>query len=179
LICRPRYKRWGTTSPATGTEIAWPAVPGAKGAVGNDGIVKALAATPYGIAYIGSSFAGAIAAAHLDKATLKNQAGNFVAPSPETVRVAAAELGARTPKDERLSLVFAPGADAYPLVNYEYAIVAAKQSDPATAEALRDFLLWTIGAGQGNEQHLLSPLNFAMLPESVRALSDAQIRRIT
>jgi phosphate transport system substrate-binding protein len=95
------------------------------------------------------------------------------------VRVAAAELGARTPKDERLSLVFAPGADAYPLVNYEYAIVAAKQSDPATAEALRDFLLWTIGAGQGNEQHLLSPLNFAMLPESVRALSDAQIRRIT
>jgi phosphate transport system substrate-binding protein len=178
-----QYLTFSTNSwedgPSYGTEIAWPAVPGAKGAVGNAGMVKTLAATPYGIAYIGSSFAGAIETTHLDKATLKNQAGNFVAPSPETVRVAAAELGARTPKDERLSLVFAPGANAYPLVNYEYAIVAAKQSDPATAEALRDFLLWTIGAGEGNEQHVLSPLNFAMLPESVRALSDAQIRRIT
>jgi phosphate transport system substrate-binding protein len=165
--------------PSYGTDVAWPAIPNAKGAVGNDGMVKALAATPNGIAYIGSSFAGAIASAHLGTATLKNQAGNFVAPNPQTVRVAAAELGARTPKDERVSLVFAPGANAYPLVNYEYAIVAAKQSDPVTAAALRDFLLWTIGAGEGNEQQLLTPLQFATLPESVRALSDAQIRTIS
>ena len=109
---------------------------------------------------------------------LKNQAGNFAAPNPRTVRVAAAQLGPRTPKDERLSLVFAPGADSYPLVNYEYAIVAAKQPDPATAGALRAFLLWTIDEGHGNDQKLLDPLHFASLPEYVRALSDAQIRKI-
>jgi phosphate transport system substrate-binding protein len=164
--------------PSFGTDVSWPSVPGAKGATGNDGMVTTLAATPYGIAYVGGSFSGQIATARLGTAVLKNQAGNFAAPSPRTVRVAAAQLGPRTPKDERLSLVFAPGAESYPLVNYEYAIVAAKQTDPATAAALRAFLLWSIDEGHGNDQKLLDPLHFASLPEYVRALSDAQIRKI-
>jgi phosphate transport system substrate-binding protein len=164
--------------PSFGTDVAWPAIPNAKGATGNDGMVKTLAGTPFGIAYVGGSFFGQIAGAHLGTAMLKNQAGKFVSPGPRNVRVAAAALDARTPKDERLSLVFAPGAESYPLVNYEYAIVAAKQADPATAAALRNFLLWTIDDGHGNDQKLLDPLHFATLPEAVRALSDAQIRKI-
>jgi phosphate transport system substrate-binding protein len=164
--------------PSFGTDVAWPAIPNAKGATGNDGMVKTLAATPYGIAYVGGSFFGQVAGAHLGTAMLKNQAGNFVSPNPGNVRVAAAALDTRTPKDERLSLVFAPGANSYPLVNYEYAIVAAKQPDPATAAALRNFLLWAIDDGHGNDQKLLDPLHFATLPEAVRALSDAQIRKI-
>jgi phosphate transport system substrate-binding protein len=177
-----QYLTFSTNSwedgPSYGTDIAWPNVEGAKGAIGNAGMVKVLSSTPYGVAYIGSSFSKQVADAHLGTATLKNQAGNFVAASPQTVRFAADALSARTPKDERLSLVFAPGAQAYPLVNYEYAIVTAKQRDPATAAALRDFLLWTISEGAGNQQSLLSPLHFATLPELVRALSDAQIRQI-
>lgn len=164
--------------PSFGTDIAWPAVPAAKGATGNDGMVRLLARTPYGLAYVGGSFFREIAAAHLGTAMLRNQAGRFVAPSATNVRAAAAQLGPRTPKDERLSLVFAPGADSYPLVNYEYAIVPAKQSNAAVAEALRTFLLWTIDEGHGNDQRLLDPLHFATLPEFVRALSDAQIREI-
>jgi phosphate transport system substrate-binding protein len=164
--------------PSFGTDIAWPAVPAAAGAVGNAGMIRAVAATPYAIAYVGGSYYRQIADARLGTATLKNQTGNFVAPSPQTVRAAAAVLGPRTPRDERLSLVFAPGADAYPLVNYEYAIVAARQPNPATAAALRDFLLWAIGAGEGNDQRALDPLHFTTLPEYVRALSDAQIRQI-
>jgi phosphate transport system substrate-binding protein len=164
--------------PSFGTDIAWPAVPGALGATDNGGMVKAAAGTPYSIAYVGSSYFREIAAAHLGVATLKNQAGNFVDANPRSIRLAAAVLGSRTPQDERLSLVFAPGADSYPLVNYEYAVVAAKQPNPATAAALRDFLLWAIGAGEGNDQRELDPLHFVTLPEYVRALSDAQIRRI-
>jgi phosphate transport system substrate-binding protein len=164
--------------PSFGTDVAWPSFPNSKGATGNDGMVKTLAATPYGIAYVGGSFFGQVAAAHLGTAMLKNQAGNFVSPNPSNVRVAAAALDTRTPKDERLSLVYAPGANSYPLVNYEYAIVAAKQPDPATAAALRNFLLWTVDDGHGNDQKLLDPLHFATLPELVRALSDAQIRKI-
>jgi hypothetical protein len=38
-------------------------------------------------------------------------------PTPESIAVAAASLGPRTPADERLTLVNAPGANAYPLVN--------------------------------------------------------------
>jgi phosphate transport system substrate-binding protein len=141
-------------------------------------MVRLLAATPYGIAYIGGSFFGEVAAAHLATAMLKNQAGKFVAPNARNVRFAAAELDSRTPKDERLSLVFAPGAESYPLVNYEYAIVSAKQPDATTAAALRQFLLWTIDEAHGNDQRILDPLHFATLPEYVRALSDEQIRKI-
>jgi phosphate transport system substrate-binding protein len=165
--------------PSFGTDIAWPRVSESQGATGNAGMVKAVAATPYSIAYVGSSYSQEIEAAHLGTAILKNQAGNFVAANPQTVRVAAANLGSRTPPDERLSLVFAPGPNAYPLVNYEYAIVAAKQSNPATAASLRNFLLWAIGAGKGNDQSMLDPLHFSVLPEYVRALSDAQIRKIS
>ena len=39
--------------------------------------------------------------------------------------------------DERLTLVNAPGANAYPLINYEYAIVSTKQANAETAAGLR------------------------------------------
>jgi len=52
------------------------------------------------------------------------------------------------------------------------------KANPQTAAALRDFLLWTIGAGKGNDQKALDPLHFTTLPEFVRTLSDAQIRSI-
>lgn len=164
--------------PSYGTDIAWPSVRGGKGATGNTGMVKTLAATPYGIAYIGGSFFREVAAAHLGTAMLKNESGKFVSPNPHTVQAAAAQLNARTPKDERLSLVFAPGDESYPLVNYEYAIVAAKQSNPALASALRAFLLWTIDDARGNQARVLDPLHFAALPEYVRALSEEQIQKI-
>jgi hypothetical protein len=67
--------------------------------------------------------------------------GEFLLPTPETITAAAAALTPRTPADERLSLVNAPGAHAYPLINYEYAIVSTKQANPAIASALRKFRL--------------------------------------
>jgi ABC-type phosphate transport system substrate-binding protein len=79
-----------------------------------------------------------------EAASLKNESGNFVLPTKEAVEAAAAGLGASTPPNKRLTIVLAPGAATYPIVNYEYAIVSAKQADKATATALRKFLLWSI-----------------------------------
>ena len=101
---------------------------------GNEGMVETLAATPYSIGYVGISFRDAIAKAGLGTAPLRNQNGKFVLPTAETISAAASELDPRTPADERLSLVFAPGDDSYPLINYEYAVVSTKQPDPATAD---------------------------------------------
>jgi hypothetical protein len=61
-------------------------------------------------------------------------------PTKEAVQAAAACLGSRTPPDERLCIAFAPGEDAYPLINYEYAIVSTKQAAPATAAAIMPML---------------------------------------
>ncbi|MBV8614873.1 MAG: phosphate ABC transporter substrate-binding protein PstS [Acetobacteraceae bacterium] len=164
--------------PGYGTTIAWPAVLGAQTATGNDGMVKRLAETPYGVAYIGGSYAAAIAQARLGTAELLNAAGRFVLPTEATVTAAAAELTPRTPADERLTLAFAPGADAYPLINYEYAIVRRAQSSAEDAAALRDFLVWAITPGQGSDAAFLNPVHFIPLPVSIRALSLSQIAQI-
>jgi phosphate transport system substrate-binding protein len=133
--------------------------------------------TPYSVAYIGVSYKAEITNAGLGTAWIKNQAGNFLLPTKETVEAAASGLGSRTPPDERVCIAFAPGADAYPLINYEYAIVSAKQADPATAAALRRFLLWTIVPSETNESYLDS-VNFIALPPHIWELSQAQIQTI-
>jgi phosphate transport system substrate-binding protein len=161
-----------------GTDIAWPVVAGAKTATGNEGMVEMLAATPFSVGYAGISFRGAITKAGLGTAPLKNQNGRFVLPTADTVSAAASELDRRTPADERLSLVFAPGDASYPLINYEYALVATKQPDPATAAALRRFLLWAVSIEGGNARKYLDAVGFIPLPDFIRALSGKQINRI-
>lgn len=160
-----------------GTSIAWPAVPGGLNAEGNLGVLQASQQTPYSITYLGVSFHAEIAEAGLGTALLKSYSGDFLLPSPETVAAAAASLSPRTPPDERLTLVNAPGANAYPLVNYEYAIVSTKQADPATAAAIRKFLLWAIAPDEANEKYL-EDAHFIALPAHIWVLSHDQIETI-
>jgi phosphate transport system substrate-binding protein len=160
-----------------GTTIKWPAVSNEKTAVGNAGMVQVLQTTPYAIGYVGVSFSDKIAAAGLGIASLKNNDGAFVMPTKETITAGAASLGPRTPPDERLSLVFAPGAGSYPLVNYEYAIVSTTQANPATAAAIRRFLLWAIVPSEDNAAYL-DGVHFIPLPPHTWELSQAQIQTI-
>ena len=160
------------------TTVPWPAVDGALDATSNAAMVQTIKAHPYAVGFVGSSFTRQVAAANLGTAMLKNAAGNFQLPTTHSVLAAAAALGPRTPADERLSLVFAPGADSYPLIGYEYAIVSTQQPNAATAAAVRDFLFWAIAPCNGNAKAYLDAVNFAPLPESVRALSYVQIESI-
>ncbi len=164
--------------PHVGTTISWPNVAAEKTATGNDGLVQTLAATPYAIGYVGISYAGQVAKAGLGTATIKNEDGKFVLPTPQSISHAAARLDPRTPSYERITLIFAPGDDSYPLVNYEYAIVSKQQPDAATADALRTFLLWSISEIDGNSDKYLKSVGFLPLPNFVRGLSEAQIAEI-
>ncbi|WP_197732933.1 phosphate ABC transporter substrate-binding protein PstS [Paraburkholderia pallida] len=165
-------------SPGYGTTVAWPNVDGEKTATGNEGMVQTLATTPYSIGYVGISYADKIARAGIGTAMIKNQDGKFLLPTPQSISAGATELGKRTPAYERISLIYAPGAGSYPLVNYEYALVAASQHDAATAEALRSFLRWAISATGGNAANYLKPVGFIPLPDFIRGLSEAQIETI-
>jgi phosphate transport system substrate-binding protein len=160
-----------------GTTVTWPATPGSSDAVGNSGMVAKIAATPYSVGYVGVSFHGEIDKAGLGTAALQSYDGEFLLPTPETIAAAAAGLGPRTPTDERLSLVNAPGANAYPLINYEYAIVSTKQPNPETASALRKFLLWAIVPDETNEKYL-ADAHFIPLPAHIWVLSHDQIQTI-
>jgi phosphate transport system substrate-binding protein len=160
-----------------GTSINWPSVTGGLGAEGNLGVIKTIQETPYSIGYIGISFHTEIANAELGTAMLKSYSGEFLLPTPESIAAAGASLGPRTPADERLTLVNAPGTNAYPLVNYEYAIVSTKQANPEIAKAVKRFLLWAIAPDEANEKYL-EDAHFIPLPAHVWVLSHDQIEMI-
>jgi phosphate transport system substrate-binding protein len=160
-----------------GVTIAWPAVPNALTAEGNAGMIAKIHDTPYSIGYVGVSFHEDVAKAGLGTAAVRSYDGEFLLPTPQSIEAAAAALWPRTPADERLTLVNAPGANAYPLINYEYAIVTKKQPSPETAAALRSFLLWAIAPDEANAQYL-GNANFIPLPAHVWVLSHDQIEEI-
>ena len=65
-------------------------------------------------------------------------------------------------------------AQAYPIINYEYAVVNASQPSATRAQDLRAFLTWAVTSGTAQ----LAKVHFQPLPPSVITLSDAQIARI-
>jgi phosphate transport system substrate-binding protein len=161
-----------------GTTVRWPAVQGRIGVVVNPEMVNASKGTPYSIAYIGISFKNATALAGLGVAELKNRDGKFVLPNHTTVTAAVNEMLAKTPADGRLGLIFAPGAQSYPIINYEYAIVKKQQPNADTAKALREFLTWAINPKGGNAPDYLQAVGFVALPEPIVKLSEKQIQQI-
>jgi phosphate transport system substrate-binding protein len=164
-------------SPGYGTTIAWTAAPNALTADSNAGMIAKIHDTPYSIGYVGVSFHEDVAKAGIGTAVVRSYDGEFLLPTPQAIEAAAAALWPRTPQDERLTLVNAPGANAYPLINYEYAVVSKKQPSPETAAALRSFLLWAIAPDETNAQYLANA-NFIPLPAHVWVLSHDQIEEI-
>ncbi|MGC2161028.1 MAG: phosphate ABC transporter substrate-binding protein PstS [Silvibacterium sp.] len=173
----PAVKTWGNKI-GYGTTVAWPSVSGSLTATGNEGMVQTIARTPYAVGYVGASFEDDANKAGLVTAMLENQDGRFLLPNTATITAAAAELTPRTPPDERLTLVFAPGADSYPLINYEYAIVSDKQPNSQTATAVSNFLLWCISPEGGSSASFLGIVHFIALPTAIRARSEIQIAKI-
>jgi phosphate transport system substrate-binding protein len=161
-----------------GTTVSWPAVSGELTAPGNPEMVQTIIRTPYSVGYIGASFKDDADKGGLQTAMLENQDGKFVLPTTATVTAAAAVLTPRTPPDQRLTLVFAQGANSYPLINYEYAVVSTRQSNSQVASAISNFLLWCVALQGGNAPSFLEPVHFIGLPPAIRALSELQIAKI-
>jgi phosphate transport system substrate-binding protein len=89
---------------------------------------------------------------------------------------AAESVATSTPADERISMIYTTGANNYPIVNYEYAVVDSNQPATAYGDAIRAFLTWAIN--DGNSTKYLNQVNFLPLPDAVKALSAAQIAKI-
>jgi len=83
-----------------------------------------------------------------------------------------------TPPDERISLIFAPGEQSYPIINYEYAIVKTEQPSAAVAKAVKDVLGWSIDPKGGNAPQYLQAVGFVALPGTIVTLNNYQINLI-
>lgn len=68
------------------------------------------------------------------------------------------------------------GPDGYPVINYEYAIVQAKQASADEVSAVKAFLKWGISAGSNSKY--LKPMNFEPLPSNVLTIARHLIARI-
>ena len=161
------------------TTVNWPAVSAELSAEGNQGMEQAVKETPYSIAYIGISYLSQAISDGLGYAALENAAGNFVLPSSTTIQDAVKAAATNVPKDERVSLVFSPGANSYPIINFEYAMVSKTQSSTAMASALKALLTWALNPQDGSASKYLTPVHFQPLPAAVVALSKNQIAEIT
>ncbi|OBI30962.1 phosphate ABC transporter substrate-binding protein PstS [Mycolicibacter terrae] len=167
---------WGK-APGFGTTVDFPAVPGALGENGNGGMVTGCAETPGCVAYIGISFLDQARDKGLGEAQLANAAGHYLQPDAKSIQAAAAGFADQTPDNQAVSLINGPAPDAYPIVNYEYAIVNAHQKDAATAQTLQAFLHWAIT--DGNAPTFLDKVHFQPLPDAVAKQSQAQIAKIS
>ncbi len=160
-----------------GTTVAWPPVRGAFARQGNNGVVAGCEAVPGCVAYVGISYLSQALAGGLGEAELANAAGRFVLPTAATIRASVASFVSSTPPNETISMVDGPAANGYPIVNYEYAIVSTRQSDPVQARAIRAFLTWVITTG--NSASYLNQVRFQPLPTAMVTLAGQQIARIS
>ena len=165
--------------PGFGTTITWPAVPGEVTAQGNPGMVQVCKQTPGCIAYIGVSVRSTAQQAGLGEAMLQNKAGQFVKPEIANITAAVTAKASTIPTDLRASLIYADGAQSYPIVNYEYLVLKATQSDADTALAIRSFLTWAIDPKKGATDTNLQAVNFVALPQTVVPKVRAAIAKVT
>jgi phosphate transport system substrate-binding protein len=144
-----------------------------KSAHANDGgsaMAAAVKATSDSIGYVDFSTASATG---LSSASIKNSAGDYVAPSSASAAAAATHV---TPKSDLTFLtVDEPGATSYPITYQSWDLVYAKQPNANDAALLQAWLGYLLGAGQS----LLTPLNLAPLPASIDAAAKAQLSMIT
>jgi phosphate transport system substrate-binding protein len=168
-----------SNGPAFGTTITWPPVSNEVTANGNPGMVQTCSATPGCVAYVGISAESSALAANLGEAELKNQSGSFLQPTATTVTAAANAGSTNVPSNLAQSLIYQPGADSYPIVNFEYIIVKDSQSSSDVALAIRTFLVWAASPTGGSNPTYLAKDQFQALPSSVVAKAAPVISKIT
>jgi phosphate transport system substrate-binding protein len=162
------------SSSLIGTTVAWPKQPGEIGATGSGGVVSSVKSTTDSIGYVGVSYLSKVTAAGEGEAAVGNSSGSFLLPNASTIDAALAGF-TTTPANEAISLINGAGAQAYPIINYEYAIVNTSQSSATLAQDIQAFLYWAVTSGTTQ----LASVNFQPLPASVVTLSEAQIAKIT
>jgi phosphate transport system substrate-binding protein len=155
------------SGPNLGTTVNWPPVTGELTASGNPGMVQTCHSTPGCIAYIGISSQPAAQQAGLGEAMLQAKAGQFVTPTAANVLNAVNNSTSNVPANLSASLIYAPGAYSYPIVNFEYMIVKDSQPNANTSGAIRTFLAWAISPSGGATPANLSKEGFVALPGAV------------
>jgi len=140
------------------TSVRWPAGIGL-GAKGSEGIAGQVKQLPGAIGYAELAYADQNKMPYAD---VKNAAGIFISPTPDSVSAALAT--AKIPDDFRFSMVNAPGEKAYPIAGASWILVYQAQQNADRGKKLVAFLKWAVTEGQ----KISSTLDYAPLPDNVQ-----------
>jgi phosphate transport system substrate-binding protein len=153
----------------TGREVAWPTGRSAKGNTGVAGLVRQV---PGAIGYVELVYA---IGNEMTMVAMRNRAGKFVIPTPESVSLAAAHL----PENATMSLTDTPERDGYPISSFSWIVLYREQAYGSRvrgrAEALARLLWWLVHDGQ----KYAAELNYAALPSAAIARAEAELRSIS
>ncbi|NJN57243.1 MAG: phosphate ABC transporter substrate-binding protein PstS [Leptolyngbyaceae cyanobacterium SL_5_9] len=122
-----------------GRALEWPTGTGARG---NEGITAQVQQTEGAIGYVEYAYANENG---LSMATLENEAGEFIEPTPESA--ALAFEGEEIPEDFALTVPNPTNPEAYPIAGLTWLLIYPEYDDPATAEALNAVVEWALTEG--------------------------------
>jgi phosphate transport system substrate-binding protein len=148
-----------------GKDVQWPTGTGAKG---NAGVAGAIQQTTGAVGYVEQAYA---LQHNFTYASVKNKAGNFVAPSLESATAAGAAVV--VPTNLGIKIINPSGANAYPLTSQTFIVVykdMCKAGIPGGEDAAKGVVKFlNYGLAQG--QSILSQADYAALPANVVAKS--------
>ena len=149
--------------------VGWPV--GNRGN-GNDGVAACISQTPGAAGYVEYQFA---VTTQLGFASIKGQnSSDFVAPSTSSISAAGQDL--TLPIKPTTNILDSKASGAYPISSATYLLIPQNLSSlpKDKAQTLVDFVYWDLNDGQSK----VRSLNYAQLPEAVRAGSQAQLDQL-
>jgi phosphate transport system substrate-binding protein len=141
-----------------GTSVAWPAGVGGKG---NEGVASYVQRVKGSIGYVEYAYA---LQNKMTYAQVQNHDGNFVSPSSETFKAAAAGADWNKAPGYYLVLTDQPGKSAWPISGATFILMYKTQAKPDTAKEVLRFFDW---AYTPDGDKLADSLDYVPLPNSV------------
>jgi phosphate transport system substrate-binding protein len=143
-----------------GTAVKWPMGVGGKG---NEGVSAVVQQLKNSIGYVEYAYAKRNKIPH---AQVKNRDGNFVQPSDDTFKAAAAGADWANAPGFYLLLTDQKGKDAWPITGASFILMHRQQEDALTGRAVLKFFDWSYKNGG----QMSTDLEYVHLPQSVITL---------
>ena len=154
-----------------GNSVSWPLGLGGKG---SEGVTGQLRQSPGAIGYVELTYAQQN---KLPVVKMKNQAGNYIAPTAQSTTAAINAFTAQLSQDPRQPIVNPPATatDAYPISTLTFLIIPKDGPDKNKRTALKNFIQYVITDGQATA----GSLNYAPLPDGVKQFDQQQLGQMT
>jgi phosphate transport system substrate-binding protein len=153
-----------------GTSVKWPVGIGGKG---NEGVAAYTKQIKGAIGYVELSYA---ITNKLNYVAVRNRAGNFIVPSKETIKAAAASAEWNDVKDFSLVITDAPGEQAYPISATNFILMYKNPKNPQRSKETLAFFDWVYANGDAAAENLGYVALPADLTKSIKAYWAANIK---